>query len=94
MSRNIEDITPNNTTINVNNFLGLSLVIILKKEFKKPELYATPTPISPTINVPNGANVVKLFNKLLIRYCIPVLLNKLFIVTICGSNSPVAVFTV
>ena len=62
------------------NLLDEYFAITLFNVFKKPDLNATPIPIKPKISVPRGAKFIKLDNKLLIKYCIPVLLNKLLIV--------------
>ena len=69
-------------------FLGIILYNLLNKDFNNPTFIINPIPAKPTIIVPSGANLRKLFILSDIINFIPLLLNNDSIVKIDDDDEP------
>ena len=67
--------------------------IFLNNKSKNPLADDMAIPIAISKNILRGAKLIKLFNILLIKYWSPVLLNRLWILTVCVVKSPVTSLT-
>ena len=76
------DKTPDNTTMNVNNFAGACLTNSFSTVAIKPERSAMPSPSMATNTGPTGAKCVKFVTILPKIWCKPVTLNKFTTLTV------------